>query len=454
MAAGRPKKSGLPGISLAIVGSRGCGKTTAVARLCHVLGAFQQEAHEQCRSFAKDLGCPAGEHAWMLDTLRTERELGKTVETSLASFQSDAYAYTAMDTPGDIGYTKNMLSIMSMADVAVLVVSAAAGEFEEGVETGRTRELALACFTMGIKSVVVWVSKMDDTSVRNSQARFDEIKKTVEAFLKEVGYKQKEVPFVPISGLLGDNLVARSTETPWYGGKPALETLDAQGPINRPAEKPLRLPVLKVRADDDAGTVIVGRVETGTIRPGIKVLFSPSGFLGEVQSIRKDGEQVSEGKGGDIVSVSLGNTVDAKDLRCGMVASYSTNDPAADAETFLAQVVVFEHPGSIRAGYCPAIAVHTAQVPCEFEELLALVDRKTGKDTQVNPEKAKSGELVSVRMRPRAAVCVEAFSAYPSLGRFAVRDHGRTIGVGVIKEVIKRPVPKPRTSGGNEYYDS
>lgn len=445
----------LPGISALVVGPAGAGKTAALAHLCHLLGGFPEERHAETRSLAKELGGTSGEHAWMLDRLRLEREKGATVEPGFASFQSGQFSYTAIDTPGDVGFTKAMLSCTSLADVAVLVVSAAVGEFEAGVDTGRIRELALTCLTTGIKNVCVWVSKMDDVSIRdNAQPRFEEIKKVIKGFLKEVGYKPEEVPFVPISGILGDNLVDKSQTLGWYSGKTAVECLDAMGPIHRPAEKPLRLPVLKVRQDEDAGTIILGRVETGSIRPGIKVVFSPSGYVGEVSSVHRGGEQVAEGKGGDIVSVSLGDSVSAEYLRRGMVASSVSNDPAADAETFLARVLVLDHPGSIRAGYCPSVAVHTAQVPCEFEELESLIDRKTKKEVQSRPERVKASEVAMVRMRPRQHVCVEAFSAFPSLGRFTIRDHGRTIGFGSIMEVTKRPMPKARQPGQNEYFDS
>lgn len=374
---------------------------------------------------------------------------------TLQMFKSQSCVYSAFDTPGREEFVSNFLSITSLADAAVMVVSAASGEWEMAVESGRARELALDCFTMGIKHVLVWVTKMDDFTVQFEAARFEEIKKAVTAYLKDVGYKQKDVPVIPVAGLSGENLLSKSAEMPWYAGHTAIESLDALGSMNRPAEKPLRLPVLKVHDQPKAGTVVVGRIETGSIRIGIKVIFSPSGLVSEVRSIYKAGEPVNDAREGDIVSVGLGSGDESEqlrpsDIRRGMVISGST-DPAADAETFLAQVVVLNHPGVIRAGYCPAIAVHTAQVPCEFEELLSKVDRKTGKDAENNPTSAKTGDVVTVKMRPRALVCVETFSAYPPLGRFAIRDHGRTVGVGVIKEVNKRPVPKPRSH--NQYFD-
>jgi len=436
-------------MSLVLVGPQGSGKTTALAKLCEQLGAFPNEEHAQSQNLAIELGRPPYQHGWMLDRLPNERERGMTVVPSLQSFSSQAFSYVGLDTPGQEERAKNMLCTTSLADVAVVVVSAAQGEWEASLETGRARELALDCFTMGIKTVVVWVSKMDDVTVQFSSERYEEIKKIVNTFLKEVGYKQKDVPFVPIAGLSGENLTSKSPEMGWYAGPTALDALDAVGPINRPAEKPLRMPVLKVHDVPDVGAVVVGRVETGSIRPGIKVIFSPSGLVAEVKSIQKDGAKVSEGTGGDVVGVSLSG-VEAFEIRRGMVMSGS-QDPAADAETFLAQVVVLDHPGEIRAGYCPSIAVHTAQVPCEFEELLSKIDRKTGKESEANPASARTGEVVTVKMRPRALVCLETFSAYASLGRFAIRDHSRTIAVGVIKEVTKRPVPKPRKE--NQYFD-
>lgn len=317
----------------------------------------------------------------------------------------------------------------------------------------RVREQALSCFTFGIKNVAVLVTKMDDMSVSFSSARFEEIKKIVEKFLKEVGFKQKDVPFIPACGLSGANLATKSSDTDWYGGSSLLDTLSSMGPINRPAEKPLRIPVLKVHYVHGVGTVVVGRVEAGSLQTGVKVIFSPGGQTAEVQSLQIGGKDVSEAKGGDIVGFSVGDEIETSDLRRGMVASFSTNDPVADCEEMTAQVVMLEHPGTIRAGYCPQIAVHTAQVPCEFEELIAKIDRKTGKDMEGKPESAKTGDVVTVRMRPIDKVCIEVFQAYPSLGRFTVRDHGRTIAVGVVKEVKKRPIPTVRTGNENTYFE-
>ncbi|CAK9059415.1 Elongation factor 1-alpha (EF-1-alpha) (14 nm filament-associated protein) [Durusdinium trenchii] len=440
-----------PQVSLAVMGPSQCGKTTALGKLCALSGAFEEVEHQQCQDLAWELGRPGYSHGWMLDRLPEERELGSTLTSHMQRFESAHCSYCAFDTPGREDLSREVLSVTSLADVAVLVLSATTGEWEAAVESGRVKEIALDSFTMGIKHVVVWVTKMDDFTVQFDMARYEEIKKAVTQFLKDVGYKPKDpFPVVPIGGRSGENLTSKSTEMPWYAGHSALEALDSLNEMNRPAEKPLRLPVLKVHDHPEAGCIIVGRVETGSIRSGLKVIFAPGGLVGEVKSVFRGGKKISEASGGDVVSVNLGG-VDPSQLRRGMVASTSS-DAAADAETFLAQVVVFDHPGQIRTGYCPAITVHTSQVPCEFEELLSKVDRKTGNDSETHPASAKSGEVIKVKMRPRSLVCVEPFSAYPPLGRFAIRDQGKTVGVGVIKEVTKRPVPKPRSE--NSYFDS
>eukprot|EP00927_Polykrikos_kofoidii_P073507 TRINITY_DN69537_c0_g1_i1.p1 TRINITY_DN69537_c0_g1~~TRINITY_DN69537_c0_g1_i1.p1 ORF type:complete len:475 (-),score=88.80 TRINITY_DN69537_c0_g1_i1:75-1412(-) len=432
-----------PTVSLVFVGTAKCGATSVAGKLCHLMNGFPDGPYCDCENLAKELGNPGGTHAWMLDKLVSERELGKTLDASMAVFESESCRYTVVDVPAD-RLLKGLFRVASVADVAVLVISAALGEYEAAAQKSGLREIALSCITMGIKHVVVLVTKIDDPSLDNPMSRFDDIKKASAAFLKEVGYKQKEVAVIPVSGLRGDNLTSKSSDTTWYGGVTAIEAFDALGPINRPAEKPLRLPVLRVSDVPNVGTVVFGRVEMGSIRSGIKVLFCPGGKTAEVQSLQIGGKQANEATGGDIVSFSIGEAVSSAEIQPGMVVSSASNDSAADAEWFLAQVIVLDHPGAIRAGYCPSIAVGTAHVPCEFEELVSKIDRKTGEEVEPNPLQAKTNDVVTARLRPRQPLCVEAFSAYPPLGRFAVRDHGRTVAVGVVKEVTKRSVPKPR----------
>merc|ERR1711913_114537 len=219
-------------------------------------------------------------------------------------------------------------------------------------------------------------------------------------------------------------------------GKTLINALDAILPPSRPTDKPLRLPLQDVYKIGGIGTVPVGRVETGKIKPGMVVTFAPSNVTTEVKSVEMHHESLPEAGPGDNVGFNVKN-VSVKDIRRGNVASDSKNDPAREAKTFNAQVIVLNHPGEIGNGYSPVLDCHTAHIACKFTELLEKIDRRSGKKMEDFPKKVKSGDATIVKMTPSKPMCVEAFSAYPPLGRFAVRDMRQTVAVGVIKAVEK-----------------
>merc|ERR1711956_143170 len=241
-----------------------------------------------------------------------------------------------------------------------------------------------------------------------------------------VGYKPMKIPFVPISGWVGDNMVEKSSNMPWCKGPYLLEALDNVNPPVRPSDKALRLPLQDVYKIGGIGTVPVGRVETGVIKTGMVVKFAPSNVTTEVKSVEMHHAQIPEGLPGDNVGFNVKN-VSVKDIRRGNVASDSKNDPAKEAKTFNAQVIVLNHPGEIGNGYSPVLDCHTAHIACKFEELLEKIDRRSGKKMEDFPKKVKSGDAAIVRMKPSKPMCVEAFSQYPPLGRFAVRDMRQTV---------------------------
>merc|ERR1719393_1036560 len=223
---------------------------------------------------------------------------------------------------------------------------------------------------------------------------------------------------------------------PWYKGDCLIDALNKVKPPKRPVDKPLRLPLQDVYKIGGIGTVPVGRVETGLLKPGDVVTFAPSGVTTEVKSVEMHHESLAEGLPGDNVGFNVKN-VSVKDIRRGNVASDSKNDPAQEAKTFNAQVIVLNHPGEIGNGYSPVLDCHTAHIACRFTELLEKIDRRSGKKMEDFPKKVKSGDAAIVKMTPSKPMCVEAFSAYPPLGRFAVRDMRQTVAVGVIKAVEK-----------------
>merc|ERR1712158_289110 len=389
-------------------------------------------------------------YAWVLDKLKAERERGITIDIALWKFETTKYEVTIIDAPGHRDFIKNMITGTSQADCAVLIVAAGVGEFEAGIsKNGQTREHALLAYTLGVKQMIVAVNKMDSTEPKYSEKRFQEIVKEVSGYVKKIGFNPKAIAFVPISGWHGDNMINATENMAWYkgwkverkegnaDGKTLFEALDAIVPPARPSDKPLRLPLQDVYKIGGIGTVPVGRVETGIIKAGMVVTFAPGGLTTEVKSVEMHHTAMEEALPGDNVGFNVKN-VSVKEIRRGNVCSDNKNDPAKGAEDFKAQVIILNHPGEIRKGYSPVLDCHTAHIACKFEEMIEKIDRRSGKKLEDNPEKVKSGDAAIVRMVPSKPMCVEAFSEYAPLGRFAVRDMRQTVAVGVIKAVNKK----------------
>jgi len=423
-------------INLVVIGHVDAGKSTTTGHLIYKCGGIDKRTIEKFEKEAAEMGKGSFKYAWVLDKLKAERERGITIDIALWKFETEKYYCTIIDAPGHRDFIKNMITGTSQADVAVLVIAAGTGEFEAGfAKEGQTREHALLAFTLGVKQMIVAVNKMDDCQW--SESRYNEIMTEVKRFLKTVGYNPDKVPFVPISGFRGDNMIERSDNTKWYKGPILIEALNQAEPPKRPTEKPLRLPLQDVYKIGGIGTVPVGRVETGVLKPGMVVTFAPCGLTTEVKSVEMHHETLPEANPGDNVGFNVKN-VSVKELKRGFVASDSKNDPAMGAADFLAQVIVLNHPGEIKNGYAPVLDCHTAHIACKFAEIQSKMDRRTGKELEKEPKTIKSGDAAMVRMEPSKPMVVESFQEYPPLGRFAVRDMRSTVAVGVIKGVTKK----------------
>jgi len=232
-------------------------------------------------------------------------------------------------------------------------------------------------------------------------------------------------------------MLEKSPNMPWYKGPTLLEALDSVQEPKRPVDKPLRVPLQDVYKIGGIGTVPVGRVETGVLKPGMVVTFAPAGLTTEVKSVEMHHVALQEALPGDNVGFNVKN-LSVKDIRRGMVAGDSKNDPPQETEDFTAQVIILNHPGQIHAGYAPVLDCHTAHVACKFAELLEKVDRRSGQKLEDTPKNLKNGDAAMVKLTPTKPLCVETFTEYPPLGRFAVRDMRQTVAVGVIKEVVKK----------------
>merc|ERR1712117_578843 len=270
-----------------------------------------------------------------------------------------------------------------------------------------------------------------------NQKRYDEIKSELTTYLKKVGYNPDKIPFIPISGWEGDNMLEPSDNMPWYKGPCLIDALDNLNPPKRPSEKPLRLPLQDVYKIGGIGTVPVGRVETGSLRAGMVVTFGPMNVTTEVKSVEMHHEQVEAAYPGDNVGFNVKN-LSVKDIKRGYVASDSKNDPCTDTEMFVSQVIVFNHPGQIQNGYTPVLDCHTAHIACRFDKIRSKVDKRTGAVTEDEPQFIKSQDAAMVEIKPTKPMVVETFSTYAPLGRFAVRDMRQTVAVGVIKEITRK----------------
>ncbi|OMJ68243.1 hypothetical protein SteCoe_34373 [Stentor coeruleus] len=425
-------------VNLVVIGHVDSGKSTTTGHLIYKCGGIDKRTIEKFEKEASEMGKSSFKYAWVLDKLKAERERGITIDISLFKFQTEKFYFTIIDAPGHRDFIKNMITGTSQADVAILIVASGKGEFEAGIgKNGQTREHGLLAFTLGVKQMIVGVNKMDDKSCNWSQPRYEEIKSEVSQYLKKVGYNPDKIPFIPISGWLGDNMVESSPNLGWYNGPTLLGALDMIIPPKRHSDKPLRLPIQDVYKISGIGTVPVGRVETGSIKAGMVVVFAPSGVTTEVKSVEMHHETLEVANPGDNVGFNIKN-VSVKDIKRGYVASDTKADPAKECENFTAQVIVLNHPGQIAAGYTPVLDCHTAHIACRFHIIQKKIDRRTGASLEDEPKAIKSGDAAMIVLVPSKNMCVETFTEYPPLGRFAVRDMRQTVAVGIIKEVKKK----------------
>jgi elongation factor 1-alpha len=425
-------------VNVVVIGHVDSGKSTTTGHLIYKCGGIDKRTIEKFEKEATEMGKGSFKYAWVLDKLKAERERGITIDIALWKFETKKFYFTIIDAPGHRDFIKNMITGTSQADVAILMIPAATGEFEAAyAKTGQLREHALLAFTLGVKQMIVAVNKMDEKTVNYAESRYNEIKDEVSKFLTKIGYKGDTVPFVPVSGFNGDNLIERSSNMPWYKGPILLEVLDAIVPPKRPTDLPLRLPLQDVYKIGGIGTVPVGRVETGILKPGMTVTFSPAGLSTEVKSVEMHHEMLESAEPGDNVGFNVKN-VSVKDIKRGMVAGDSKNDPPLPAGNFEAQVIIVDQDRVIMPGYTPVLDCHTAHIACRFNKLLQLVNKRNGEVMEENPKSVKSGQAAICEMVPSKPMCVEAYSKYAPLGRFAVRDMRNTVAVGIIKLVRRK----------------
>ncbi len=416
-----------PHVNLVTIGHVDHGKSTLVGRLLFEHGEIPAHIIEEYRKQSEEKGKATFEFAWVMDKYKEERERGVTIDLSHRKFETDKYYFTIIDAPGHRDFVKNMITGTSQADAAMLVVSAREGE---GI-MAQTREHAFLARTLGVQQLIILINKMDAVQPPYNQKRYEEVKKDVEKLLASIGYRN--VPIIPISGYKGDNILKKSENLKWFNGPTLIEALDNLKIPEKPIDKPLRLPIQDVYSITGIGTVPVGRVETGIIKIGDKVVFQPADKQGEVKSIEMHHENMSSAEPGDNIGFNV-RGIAKNDIKRGDVCGPASNPPTV-VKSFTAQVVVLNHPSVIANGYKPVFHIHTTQIACRFEHIIKTLNPKDGTTLKENPDFIKTGDIAIVKVVPDRPFVIEKVSDIPQLGRFAIRDMGQTVAAGQCVDV-------------------
>ena len=421
-----------PHLNVVFVGHVDHGKSTTIGRLLYDSGVIDEQTMRKLKEKAQELGKGGFEFAFIMDNLKEERERGVTIDLAHKKFNTQKYEATIIDAPGHKDFIKNMITGASQADVGFLVVAASEGAMAQ------TKEHVWLCRTLGVGQLAVAVNKMD--TVKYDEAKFNKVKEEISTLLKTAGYKPGETAFIPISALQGDNVANKSDKMAWYKGPTLKEQIDNFKEPEKPVNLPLRLPIQDVYNITGIGVVPVGRVETGVMKIGDKVIVVPAregtGVTGEVKTIEMHHEQVQQAEPGDNVGFNV-RGIGKKDIARGDVLGHVNNPPTVISE-FTAQIIVLNHPTVITAGYTPVFHIHTAQVACQFVEIQKKINPTTGETLEENPDFIKTGDAAIVKIKPTKPLVLERQKDIPHMARFAIRDAGTTVAAGMCLDYVKK----------------
>lgn len=421
-----------PNFNVVFVGHVDHGKSTTIGRLVYDTGLLPEKELQKLKEEAQKHGKIGFEFAFVMDKFKEERERGVTIDLSYKKLVTQKYSVTIIDAPGHKDFVKNMITGASQADAAFLTVAVQHGVMPQ------TKEHLWLLRTMGVEQIAVAINQMD--TVDYSEEKFNKVKADISALLKVVGINPEKTTFLAISAFKGDNIAKKSANMPWYKGPTLLEQFDLFSPPKKPTNLPLRMPIQDVYEITGIGTVPVGKIETGIMKVGQKVLILPGrsgkGINGEIRTIEMHHEQMTEAIAGDNVGVNI-RGVGKKDIARGDVICDAAA-PAKIVSEFVGQIAVINHPTVIAKGYTPVFHIHTAQVPCQFVELIEKLDPKTGQASQKNPDFIKNGDVAKVRIKPIGNLVLEKQGDNPHMARFAIRDAGATVAAGICIELTEK----------------
>uniref|UniRef100_A0A1B6CYS3 Eukaryotic peptide chain release factor GTP-binding subunit n=1 Tax=Clastoptera arizonana TaxID=38151 RepID=A0A1B6CYS3_9HEMI len=423
-------------VNVVIIGHVDAGKSTIGGQIMALTGMVDKRTLEKYEREAKERSRESWYLSWALDTNQEEREKGKTVEVGRAYFETDKKHFTILDAPGHKSFVPNMIGGAAQADLAVLVISARKGEFETGFDRGgQTREHAMLAKTAGVKHLVVLINKMDDPTVEWSEERYIECRDKILPYLRKLGFNPaKDLSFMPVSGLTGLGLKEKLDETtcPWWRGEPFITFIDNLPSLNRKMDGPFLMPVLEKYKD--MGTVVMGKVESGEMKKGQSLLLMPNRTPVIVDQLWSDDEEVTSVSPGENIKVKL-KGIEEEDVSPGFVLC-DPNAPARTGKIFDAQVVILEHKSIICAGYSAVMHIHCVAEEVTVKALLCLIDKKTGEKSKTRPRFVKQDQVAIMRIECAGVICLEPFKYFPQMGRFTLRDEGKTIAIGKVLKVF------------------
>lgn len=430
----KPKKEH---INIVIIGHVDAGKSTIGGQIMALTGMVDKRTLDKYEKEAKERSRESWYLSWALDTNQEEREKGKTVEVGRAYFETERKHFTILDAPGHKSFVPNMIGGTAQADLAVLVISARKGEFETGFDRGgQTREHAMLAKTAGVKHMVVLINKMDDPTVLWSKIRYEECRDKILPYLKKLGFNvTKDLTFMPVSGQTGLGLLDQVEESicPWYRGPAFIPFIDNLPLLNRRSDGPFIMPV--VEKYKDMGTVLMGKVESGEAKKAQTLVLMPNRTQVIVDQLWSDDEEVTSVGPGENIKVKL-KGVEEEDVSPGFILCDPIN-PVKTCRIFDGQVVILEHKSIICAGYSAVMHVHCVAEVVEVKALICLVDRKTGLKSNMRPRFVKQDQVVIMRLECSGVVCLEEFKLFPQMGRFTLRDEGKTIAIGKVLKIIE-----------------
>lgn len=423
-------------VNVIFIGHVDAGKSTIGGQIMYLTGMVDKRTLEKYEREAKEKNRETWYLSWALDTNLEERDKGKTVEVGRAYFETEQKHFTILDAPGHKSFVPNMIGGACQADLAVLVISARKGEFETGFERGgQTREHVMLAKTAGIKHLIILINKMDDSTVQWSEKRYNECKEKLVPYLKKVGFYSKDITFMPCSGLTGANLRDPIDENvcSWFKGPAFIPYINDLPPLNRNVTGPFMMPI--VDRYNDRGTIVMGKVESGGCKKGDNLLVMPNKTMVNIDLLWRDEDEVSAVRCGENVKVKL-RGVEEADVAPGFVLC-DPSSPCKTGKIFDAQVAILEHKSIICAGYSAVCHMHTVAEEVTVKLLICTVDKKTGERSKVRPRFVKQEQIAIMRFEATGVICMEAFKDYPQLGRFTLRDEGKTIAIGKVLKVVE-----------------